>query len=253
MAQGMIDHLSYPQISTYLTCPLRYKFQYLEQFPPAFTSAALAFGSAIHEAVAAFYQTYLEGDVLKPDQMLDVYRDVWRQKEDSRFFNGDDEISLLMRAEQLLGVFHESFEPSTTVLGVEEFFAVDMENLPPFQGYIDLIERSLTGQVSVVDLKTATKKPSKGNIQSNLQLTAYSLGASGLGFDPEDLNLRLDVLVKTANPDLVRYETRRTEEDRKRFIKLVQQVWKGIEAEVWFPKQDWHCQQCAFSAPCADW
>jgi putative RecB family exonuclease len=225
----------------------------VEQIPPAFTSAPLAFGSSIHEAVAAFYQAYLEGDFLRPDQMLDVYRDVWRQKEDIHFFNGDDEISLLLRAEQLLNLFHESFEPSTTVLGVEEFFAINIGDLPPFQGYIDLIEKSLAGQISVVDLKTASKKPSNGNIQSNLQLTAYSLGASGLGFDPEDLNLRLDVLVKTTKPDLVRYETTRTEEDRQRFIKLVQQVWKGIEAGVWFPKQDWQCQQCAFAAPCADW
>ncbi len=253
MSQSTIDHLSYSQISTYLTCPLRYKFQYVEQVPPAFTSAVLAFGSAIHEAVAAFYKTYLEGDFLKPDQMLDVYREVWRQKEDIRFFNGDDEISLLMRAEQLLGVFYESFEPITTILGVEEFFAVNIGDLPTFQGYIDLIERSLAGEISIVDLKTASKKPSNANVQSNLQLTAYSLGATGLGFEPQDLKLRLDVLVKTTQPDLVKYETKRTEEDRRRFVKTVEQVWNGIESGVWYPRIDWHCQQCAFAGPCAEW
>ena len=67
------DHLSYSQISTYQMCPLRYKLQYVEQIPPSFRSAALAFGSAIHEAVGAFYHQHLLGDFLRPDQMLDVY------------------------------------------------------------------------------------------------------------------------------------------------------------------------------------
>ncbi len=67
------DHLSYSQINTYLSCSLKYKFQYMDKISAAFTSASLAFGSAIHEAVAAFYQTRLEGDELRPDQMLDVY------------------------------------------------------------------------------------------------------------------------------------------------------------------------------------
>ncbi len=246
-------HLSYSQINCYMTCPLRYNFQYVEQIPPAFTSAPLAFGSAIHEAVAAFYQSHLEGDILRLDQMLDVYRDVWQHKEDIRFFNGDDEISLLIKAEQLLGVFHESFEPSTRVLGVEEFFEFSINGLPPFQGYIDLIEQSLSGDISIVDLKTASKKLTNANVQNNLQLTAYSLGARALGFEPEDLKLRLDVLLKTTKPDLVRYETTRTEEDRLRFVRLVQGVWRGIEAGAWLPRQDWHCQQCAFSGPCAEW
>lgn len=39
------DHLSYSQINVYLTCPLRYRFQYVEQIPPAFTAVSLAFGT----------------------------------------------------------------------------------------------------------------------------------------------------------------------------------------------------------------
>ena len=43
------DHVSYSQLNTFLMCPLRYRFQYVEEIPPAFKSAALAFGSAIHD------------------------------------------------------------------------------------------------------------------------------------------------------------------------------------------------------------
>ncbi len=63
-------HLSYSQINTYLTCPLKYKFHYIDQIEPPFVSSALVFGSCIHEAVAAFYQSCLEGDPLSPVRFM---------------------------------------------------------------------------------------------------------------------------------------------------------------------------------------
>ncbi len=253
MAQGTINHLSYSQISTYLTCPLRYRFQYVEVIPPAFTSAALAFGAAIHEAVAAFYQTRLEGDELRPHEMLDVYRDTWSKAENVKFFNGDGEESLREKAKQMLAVFHGSVDPSVTILGVEEFFELQFDGVPPFHGYIDLIEQSQDGTITLVDLKTASKKPSGSPAASNLQLTAYSLGASGIGFDPEALTLRLDVITKTKSPELSRYETTRTETDRDRFVKLAKHVWHAIEGHAFFPREDWHCNQCAWATQCNEW
>jgi putative RecB family exonuclease len=247
------DHLSYSQISTYLTCPLRYKLQYVDRIPPAFTAASLAFGSAIHEAVAAFYQTRLEGDELRPDQMLDVYRAVWLREENVKYFNGDSERSLVEKAKSMLAVFHESCDPSITVLGVEEYFQLPLGGLPPFEGYIDLIEQSPDTKITLVDLKTAAKKPSNSNVHSNLQLTAYAIGAESLGFDPDTQTMRLDVLTKTKNPEMVKYETSRTEEDRHRFIRLVYSVWRGIEREVFFPREDWHCAQCAWADHCREW
>jgi len=43
--------VSYSQISTYLNCPLRYRFQYVENRPQERISIALPFGSAIHMAI----------------------------------------------------------------------------------------------------------------------------------------------------------------------------------------------------------
>jgi putative RecB family exonuclease len=249
------DHVSYSQISTYLTCPLRYRFQYVDQVPPAFRSAALAFGSAIHEAVGAFYHQHLMGDPLRTDQMLDVYREAWRNGDDTEihFFNGDSDSKLIEKAGHMLKVFHEAFDPSIAVIGVEEFFEINLGDLPPFCGYIDLIEQNEEGQITVADLKTAARRPTNGSVHQNLQLTAYSVGVEALGFAPDEVNLSLDVLTKTKDPQMVRLETTRTTEERDRFVKLVKHVWNAIEREAFFPKQDWHCAQCPFSEPCTQW
>ncbi len=250
------QHLSHSQISTYLTCPLRYKFHYVDQIPPEFTAAALVFGQAIHEAAAAFYQAHLEGDALRKDQLQDVYQDTWRGRESEvKFFNGDNPESLDDKAKQLLTVFHDSFDPTVKILGVEEFFEAPLGNngTPPLHGYIDLIEEDKEGRVAVVDLKTASRKPSAFEVHNHPQLTAYSLGAAALGFDPSSIEFRLDVLLKTKNPELVRCTTLRTERNRQRFISTAKAVWNAIIREAWFPRQDWHCAQCAYAQPCKDW
>jgi putative RecB family exonuclease len=140
------------------------------------------------------------------------------------------------------------------VLGVEEFFEVQLvKDMPPLHGYIDLIEESPDGRVTVVDLKTAAKKLVASAVHGNLQLTAYSIGAEALGFEPDPLTLRLDVLTKTKSPELARYETTRTVEERERFVRLVRQVWQAIEHHAFYPKEDWHCSQCAYTDNCKKW
>jgi putative RecB family exonuclease len=247
------DHLSYSQINTYMTCSLRYKFQYIDAIPATFTSAALAFGSGIHEAVAAFYQTRLEGEELREDHMLDVYRNAWSKFANVKFFNGDNQESLAVKAKELISAFCASANPNTQILGVEEFFELPLGGLPIFQGYIDLIEQDANGRVTIVDMKTSAKKPSNSNVDDNLQLTAYSFGAEALGFNVYNMKFRLDVLTKTKSPELVKLETSRTDKDRDRFIRLVYSIWNGIQREVFYPKQDWHCSQCAWATYCADW
>lgn len=247
------DHLSYSQVNMYLNCSLQYRFKYVDNIPPAFTSAALAFGSAIHEAVAAFHQSRLEGDHLRADQMLDVYRDQWRSAEGVKYFNGDNENSLLEKAKNMLTVFHESADHNSQVIGVEEFFEIPLGGIPIFQGYIDLIEQSADGDITLVDLKTASKKLSQSNVDSNLQLTAYALATESMGFNPDDLKLRLDVLLKTKEAGLTRYETSRTADQRYRFIKFLYSVWNGIQRDVFIPRQDWQCGQCPYTKNCKEW
>jgi putative RecB family exonuclease len=249
-------HLSYSQINTYLMCPLKYKFQYIDLIPPAFTSSALVFGSAIHEAVGAFYQSVLEGDYLTVSQVHDVYQQIWESQDkekEIRFFNGDSGESLSKKAQSMLSVFVEQFDPSMQILGVEEPFSVEInEGIPPLVGWIDSVELSFDGTVTIVDLKTASKRYSEQNVRSNLQLTCYSLGAQSLGFNGAT-QYRLDVLLKTLKPELVRYETDRSEADRARIVKMIKAVWEGITKGIFFPKEDWQCGQCAYGKMCREW
>src|SRR5208283_4662614 len=239
-----------------LICPLKYKFHYIDQIEPPFVASALVFGSCIHEAVGAFYQSSLEGDPLSPSQNHDVYRQAWEshsQERPIRFFHNDGVETLTTKAKGMLDVFHESFDPAVQIIAIEEPFEVNLgKRIPPLVGWIDAVEAEPDGKVSVIDLKTASKRYSDNTVHSNVQLTCYSLGAKVLGFNGET-RFRLDVLLKTQNPELIRYETTRTDADRDRFLKLVKSVWQGIKKEIFFPKADWQCGQCPFAGPCSQW
>ena len=69
-----------------------------------------------------------------------------------------------------------------------------------------------------------------------MQLTAYALATESMGFNPDELKLRLDVLLKTKDAGLVKYETSRTPDDRYRFIKLLYSVWNGIQEKRILPE-----------------
>lgn len=258
------DHLSYSSISTYLQCPLKWKFHYVDKFPEEFITSGLVFGQAIHESVAAFLNASLSGDSLTPDEMLMVYLNSWRQSNEVeiRCSNGDSEEKLLKKAQDLLTLWHTAQDGMAEVIGVEEEFSVAMAeltdcallDLPPLIGYVDHIIKQPDGSTALIDLKTAARKPTQLQADQSLQLTAYSLGAASLGFDPDELTLRLDYLLKGTMPDLVSLETTRSEDDRRRFVKVVTRVWKGITNSVFFPKVDWYCKsECRYQTQCAEW
>jgi putative RecB family exonuclease len=262
-ATRLPDHLSYSSIATYLQCPLKWKFHYVDKLPEESVTSGLVFGQAIHESVAAFLNASLSGDSLTPDEMLMVYLNAWRQSNgvEIRFSNGDSEEKLLKKAQDLLTLWHGNQDGMTEVLGVEEEFSMDIAeltdypslDLPPLIGYVDHIVKQPDGAIALIDLKTAARKPSQLQADQSLQLTAYSLGAAALGFDPDELTLRLDYLLKGTTPDIVSLETTRSEDDRRRFVKMVTRVWKGITNSVFFPKVDWVCRSCGYQTQCAEW
>ena len=56
------DYVSWSAISTFRTCPLKYKFRYVDGLPEESVSSALVFGTGIHSAVEQHFQAILSGE-----------------------------------------------------------------------------------------------------------------------------------------------------------------------------------------------
>jgi putative RecB family exonuclease len=253
------DHLSYSQINTYLSCSLKYRFNYIDRLEPEFKSSALLFGASMHSGIQAFLQSTLEGDPLRADHMVDVYRGEWRGSEGQkiRYSARESEESLLNKATELFALFVDQYDTGAEVIAVEEAFTIDLNglttedsgDLPPFTGYVDAIIQN--GSTALIDYKTSSRKPN-GDVNA-MQLVAYSLGATTLGYEPNELTYRYEYLVKTAKPELVACPVRIEDDDRRRFLKMTTRVWKAIQSEIFFPNPSYLCSSCGYQRQCKEW
>ncbi len=238
------NHLSWTSLSTYTRCSLKWRFHYLDREEEEFAPAARVFGQAIHEAIGAFLQSTLNGESLRPGDLVDVYRQIWLSHDGPKVKYGarDSEDSLLTKAKGLLALFCEQHDPAAQVIAVEEAFTVDLEEilpdhpypLPQFVGYIDAILQQ-NGSTALVDYKTAARKPN-GSVDA-AQLHGYSLGAAAMGYDPDELDFRFDYLIKTANPDLVSRTVQVNQHDRTMFLKSLTRVWRAIQTAIFYQKR----------------
>ena len=70
-------HLSYSQISSYLSCPLKYQYRYVLGQEPEHVSSSLLLGMAIHAALARFYATLKETGAFDSEKpLLEFFGDV---------------------------------------------------------------------------------------------------------------------------------------------------------------------------------
>ncbi len=105
------DYISYSSINTFRSCPLKYKFRYLDGLPEETVSSSLVFGSAIHSAVEYYFnqRMALEESPGLP-ALLEVYRAYWQSNasDSIRFNKTESAESLETLAEKMLRTFLES-------------------------------------------------------------------------------------------------------------------------------------------------
>lgn len=247
--------LSVSQIQTYLGCALKYRFQYVDQLPKAWRSAAIAFGSSIHAAVEWFHRQRMDSRDPPAEAVLQVFEADWyaQNVEPLVFTENESKDSLLQRARAMLGLYVGS-SSETLPVAVEQSF--DRELADPetgellevrLRGVVDLIEE---GDV-LVDLKTGARTLAAGDLERHLQLSTYALVyLLDTGSIPK---LRLDLLLKTIKPRLERLETRRTVQDLAWTARLIREVSFAIETEHFFPNPSWRCSECEYFAHCQAW
>jgi RecB family exonuclease len=246
---------SVSQIQTYLGCPLKYRFQYLDQLPKAFRPAALAFGGSIHSAIEWFHCARMAGATPALEEVLNVFEADWfaQNLDPLDFHPGETKEGLEGRAKAMLAVYLESANGCRPV-AVEEPFSLDIADPEtgevldvPFRGFVDLVEEDGT----LVDLKTAARSMPQEDVDRHLQLSTYALAVFlRTGEIPK---LRLDVLLKTAKPRLERYATSRTVQDLAWVARLIEKTARAIEDGHFFPNPSWRCAECEYFQACQKW
>jgi len=248
--------LSVSQVNAYLACPLKYRFQYVDQIPRPWRAAALAFGSSIHAAIEWFWTQRQFGRTPDVTDVLKIFDTDWyaQNLEPLVFSERESKDGLLQKGHEMLQLYVTEQADRPVPVAVEQPFEVDLHDPETgevldvrFRGFIDLIEQDGT----VVDLKTAGRSLENGGLERHIQLSAYAL--AGLILTEKIPRLRLDMLFKTARPRFERLETTRTTAELAWVARLIQEVGLAIQTEHFFPNPSWRCSECEYFAHCQRW
>jgi CRISPR/Cas system-associated exonuclease Cas4 (RecB family) len=252
----MPDHLSNSQISLYLQCSLKYKFNYIDELPKPFKPAGLAWGSVIHSALSWFHKQRMAGKPVTLEKLYKIFEADWycqKVETEIRYREGEDEMKLVLLAKELLALyFHQGHNGAK---GSEIPFVVPLVNLSNgeemginLEGFIDLLEEDDI----IVEFKTSAQTMAPKDVEDLMQLTAYSYAFELLHKRPPKL-IKLVNFVKAKKPKIIVHETHRSQEDYERLYHLARQVLKGIKEGIFFPRHSFWCKGCEYEAPCRAW
>lgn len=252
------DYLSWSAVSTFLRCPLKYQFHYLDQLPEEFVSANLVFGSAIHAALEAYFGEHLASRrSLGVDALLAVYHSTWGQAdlENVQFGKSEDLASLGSLAERMLQAFVTSdlSRPAGSIIGIEEELRA-----PVLADCLDLLARldlmvETDEALVVTDFKTARSRWSPGDVNAaEGQLIVYHELVRQFADKP--IRLQFAVITKTKQPEIEIQPVIPNPARIERIRQLIQRVWASIQSGVFFPVPNaMNCPTCGYRDRCARW
>ena len=243
-------HWSYSAFNTYLTCPMRYYFRYIEHAEVERTSVSIPFGRAFHA-------------VLSERAMKGTDYTVEDAKEDfAVYFRGETEVSenISYKPEEdfwfwnqrgcdMLDVAFSEWPDDYTVKSVAESFSVDVPGLSkPLVGEFDLVVTD-GGDEAIVDWKTASMKWPNGKADRDLQATTFCYAYRQL-HDRMPM-FRFDVFTKAKTPAHHQFYTYRNQDDFARFIYLAGKIEKAVNSGIFLPVEScMNCAECAYGSRC---
>ena len=191
-------HWSYSALQTFLTCPMRYYFRYIEHAEVERTPISIPFGRAFHL-------------VLSERAMKGTNYTIVDAKEDfAVYFKGETEVceNLTYKPDEdywfwdkrgcdMLELALAEWPDDYTVKSVAEAFSVNVPGLSkPLVGEFDLVTVD-GGDETICDWKTAATNWPKGKADRDLQATTFAYAyMKKYGVNPV---FRFDVYTKSKN------------------------------------------------------
>ena len=238
---------SYTQISQYLGCPRRYRHRYLDGWQEKDTRAAMLFGRAFEQAVAALFR--------REDPAVVLYEQWSMSKEmDLRYSGNDTWDRMLQQGVQLLERFVQ--DSRVRILrprsNQQVQFTRRLGSGNNFVSYVDAIGE-LDGTPCVLEWKTSSARyPEEpaGLAALDPQLVCYSW-MSGIN------EVAQVVFVRKRMVEVQYLRATISEEQRLEFVTLVEDTVRRIESGLFLPHSGTRfpqnpCTTCSFVGLCLD-
>jgi RecB family exonuclease len=242
--------LSYSALDTYQTCPLKYKYQYVDKIKEPKSKEAV-FGTLLHSVLH-----YVHSPALLAPSLEDAVNffsqnwntDVWENELEER--------AAFSQGVRMIQSYYAKNDPKDfTVVDLESRFEIgigdDETGKHTIAGIIDRIDKTEDGY-EIIDYKTGKKMPSQEKVDGNLQLSIYL--RAFLDRYPKEAE-RLDTI--TVSLYFLKHGVKLSSTRSKEQLALLErdflEVISHIEAGEFEPIVSPLCDWCGYQKICPMW
>jgi putative RecB family exonuclease len=258
---GPLDYVSPSRLSCWLSCPLKWRFRYLDGLRTP-TTPSLFIGKAVHNALECYYRHRQLGVTLGAEDVNRRFLESWAQLVDEEEMSFDTPVSedaMRQQVSDLVRAYLDNVPKDEKPLAVEvaaEAPLVDPvtgEDLGlPLVGVVDLVLDGETGPV-IADFKTTAKSGEPLETAHEIQLSSYAYLFRNTSQD-EEAELQIRSLVKTKTPkvDFHTYPAR-TEAHFRRLFAVVREYLDALDSGRFNYRPGFACGMCDYRQQCRAW
>lgn len=257
---------SFSQIQTYLSCPLKYRYEKIDKIKPETQTESLhlILWSTVHETLEYLYKQ-IENTTIPDESELHNYFQKLRNTELERVntIHGenyfDDEIltQFFNRGEKYINRYYTNYHPFDQAISMktEENINFTLEERLKFRGKVDRLDIK-NDTMTIVDYKTSKSLPKDGNNSIEEQITLYGIAIEN------DYGKQIKTIIgKVIYLHLEReYQREITKEKidttKIKYYTLMKEIedkkikYQSGNQEIFEAKSGYHCQNCSFMQIC---
>lgn len=244
---------SHSQLSTYETCPHRYRLHYIQKIKVDTEGIEAFMGSRVHDVLEKLYRDLKMTKLNTLEELLAFYHQCWDK-------NWSEAVQIIRKeysaedyrrlGEKCITDYYTRYYPfdQGKTLGLEEtiYFPLEEEKGYWIRGVVDRLTLLNHSTLEIHDYKTSGKLPPQKDVQSDRQLAFYQMGVDGKWKDIKEIKLIWHYLVFDAE-----IQSQRTPEELQQLRQETMELIKKIESDREFsPKESPLCDWCDYQGLC---
>ena len=245
---------SHSRLSTYETCPLQYKLQYIDKTKVEAEESIEAFlGKRVHEALEKLYRDFRYSKLFTLDELARYYNNLWDKNWNDAVVISKKDYSAKNYKDtgiKCIEDYYSRYAPfnHAVTMGIEEpiSFSLSGDRKYKIRGFIDRLDRTKDNIYEVHDYKTSGSLPLQEYVDDDRQLALYEIGIREKFPDVKEVRLVWHYLIFDTE-----ISSKRTPEQlldlRKETIALID----TIEVDKEFKHKESNlCEWCDYWAYC---
>jgi putative RecB family exonuclease len=245
---------SHSRISTFEQCPLKFKFEYIDEAETEVEASVEAFlGTRVHKTLEKLYQDLKFQKQNTLQELLHFYNDEWDKNWNERIRIVREDYkpeNFRKMGEQFITEYYNKYQPfnQAKTIGLEMQIILKLDNQEKYvlQGYIDRLASPSDGVYEIHDYKTSNSLPTQDHVDTDRQLALYSIAVREMFNDCKKVILTWHYLAFDKEIRSERSEEQ-LEELKKEVIKAIQEIESATEFK---PQESSLCKWCDYKELC---